>query len=108
MARKKESLEKRGDFVPFGSEQHAALLGLREATAEDAYKREDSQGREWTLMDTTVFGPQVTKEYLSEVLRQKVAELDTTPVVQSEERLEPGYAPPMIPAYRDQLEAESL
>lgn len=94
----------RPDYVEFGSEMHARLLGLREAVDEDTYKRADGDGRVWTLEDTTVFGPQVTKEYIVEVLRQKVSELDTKPVLQSTDRTKPGYAPLMLAVYKRQLE----
>ena len=84
------------DYVERGSEQHAAVLLLRPAQEGDAYVREDSQGRKWTLIDTTTFGPQATEAYIREVLRQKVAELDTPmPAVQSDDPFAPGYAPPM-------------
>jgi len=58
------------DFVPHGSEVHAAILGLRKATSDDALEREG-----WTLIDMTAFGPQATENYLREVLRQKVSTL---------------------------------
>ena len=84
------------DYVEHGSEQHAAVLLLRPAREGDAYVQEDSQGRKWTLVDTTAFGPQATEAYLREVLRQKVSELDAPmPEIQSEDPLAPGYRPPM-------------
>jgi len=58
------------DYVPHGSPDHAAILGLRKATGEDALERDG-----WTLIDMTAFGPQATEAYLREVLRQKVATL---------------------------------
>ena len=102
MAKKKSRIKvhrdgfRQTDYVEHGSEQHAAVLLLRPAREGDAYVQEDSQGRQWTLLDTTAFGPQATEAYIREVLRQKVSELDTPPsAVQSEDPFEPHYAPPM-------------
>jgi hypothetical protein len=84
------------DYVEHGSEQHAAIIGLRLAGGEDTYVREDSQGRKWTLVDVTAFGPQVTEAYIREVLRQKVSTLDAPPLeVQSDDPFAPNYAPPL-------------
>ncbi len=77
------------DFVKHGSDQHAALLGLKKAGKDDEFQIEG-----WTLIDTTMFGPQVTDRYLSEVLRQKVATLKSPPPLpQSEDPRRPNYAP---------------
>jgi len=54
------------DFIEFGSKEHADFLGLiPDKDSEFGYR----------LADTTAFGPQVTENFLREVLRQKVAEL---------------------------------
>jgi hypothetical protein len=60
--------------IEHGAAEHAALLGLRKATQEDAIQLDG-----WTLVDMTIFGPQVTDAYLREVLRQKVSELKHKP-----------------------------
>ena len=84
------------DYVEHGSEQHAAILLLRPAHEGDPYVQEDSQGRKWTLVDVTAFGPQATEAYIKEVLRQKVSALDSPiPETQSEDPFAPDYAPPM-------------
>jgi hypothetical protein len=84
------------DYVEPGSEEHAAILGLRAAQDGDAYMREDAQGRKWTLVDATAFGPQVTEAYIREVLRQKVSNLDAPQLeIQSDDPFAPGYAPPL-------------
>ena len=62
------------DFIKHGSDQHAAILGLRKATPEDAYDRDG-----WTLVDVTAFGPQASEAYIKEVLRQKVTTLKAGP-----------------------------
>jgi len=78
--------KERPDYIAHGSDKHAALLGLVK----------DEAG-EWALGDTTVFGPQVTEKYLAEVLRQKISVLSTSPpAVQSLDRRQPNYAPPMF------------
>jgi hypothetical protein len=85
------------DYVELGSEQHAATIGLVPATEQSTYKLADSKGREWTLADTTAWGPQATDTFIKEVLRQKVSTLNTAPIPpQSKDRFAPGYAPPIM------------
>lgn len=83
---------KRSDFVEHGSEQHAAIIGLRKAMDEDAFSLEG-----WTLVDQTAFGVQATEAYLREVLRQKVSVLNAgaPPKPQSKDPFETNYAPTM-------------
>jgi len=102
MARKQSTRNEVGpagntDYIAPGSDRHAAILQLKEAGEHDAYVLEDSKGKKWALVDATAFGPQVTEAYLREVLRQRVAELETahTPI-QSDDPFAPGYAPKMI------------
>lgn len=80
------------DYVPHGSDAHAALIGLRKAEEGESLQLDG-----WTLADRTAFGPQATEDYVREVLRQKVAELAAgePPAVQSDDPFEPHYAPPM-------------
>jgi hypothetical protein len=79
------------DYVEHGSDQHAALLGLRKAEEDDTLVY---QG--WTLADVTTWGPTATPLFLKNILRSKVSELTTPPpVVQSVDPMKPGYAPPM-------------
>jgi hypothetical protein len=85
------------DYVELGSDQHAAIIGLVPATERSTYTLTDKQGREWTLADTTAWGPQATETFIKEVLRQKVSTLDTDPIPpQSEDRFAPGYAPSIM------------
>jgi len=65
-----EKTKKSGDYIAHGSAEHAALLGLRKADKDDGIQHDG-----WTLVDLTMFGPQVTETYLREVIRQKVSEL---------------------------------
>ena len=80
--------------IRHGSEEHAALLELMEATEED-----DLQYEGWTLADPTKWGENATEEYLRRILRQKVRELNTPPIppseMQSKDLRAPNYAPPL-------------
>jgi hypothetical protein len=79
------------DYVKPGSDQHAALLGLRKADEDDALVCEG-----WTLADLTTWGPNATEMFLRNILRSKVSELTSPPpTVQSADPMKPGYAPPM-------------
>ena len=80
------------DYIPHGSDEHAHLIGLRKAEEGEELVVD---GR--TLADRTAWGPQATESYIKEVLRQKVAEVKAgkPPKTQSEDPLEPNYAPPM-------------
>jgi len=81
----------RRDHIEHGSEQHAAMIGLRRAGGEDTYQVDG-----WTLADITAFGPAARPEFLEQVLRQKVAVLTSpVPVLQSDDPNAPNYAPPM-------------
>ena len=81
-------LEERPDYIKHGSAEHAALLGLLPDL--------DNEGSDYKLADITAFGPQVTQTYLSEVLRQKIAELSMPmPEPQSDNPRAPHYAPTM-------------
>ena len=84
--------EEQADYVEHGSDEHAALLGLRKATEEDGEFVIDG----WALEDITTYPPSVTPEFLKRVLRQKVNELTTKmPVTQSVDPRKPHFAPVM-------------
>jgi len=87
--------EKRNpDHIAFGSDEHAAILGLKKAGKDD-----DPQQDGWALVDITAWGPQAMaddKAYLREILRQKVSNLKAKPPVpQSDDPDAPHYAPPL-------------
>lgn len=88
--------EQRPDYIEFGSEAHAALLGLKKAQKDDP---EIYVINEWTLMDiaTPLLSSRGSKEYVRELLRQKVTSLisGAPAIPQSESRLQPYYAPPL-------------
>lgn len=82
------------DYVEFGSDRHAMMLGLKEAP-----KDEELELKGWTLEDKTAWGPLAMANnmaYLREILRGKVSTLTSgpPPVPQSEDPLAPNYAPP--------------
>jgi hypothetical protein len=75
MATKRNTSERDGTrVVKHGSDEHAALLGLKKADKDDGLQIDG-----WTLVDVTAFGPQATENYIREVLRQKVSELKAGP-----------------------------
>jgi hypothetical protein len=79
------------DHVAHGSDQHAALLGLRKATEKDKFQ---SQG--WALEDVTLYGPAARDDYIQMMLEQKVSELTAPiPVPQSDDPRLPNWAPKM-------------
>ena len=79
------------DYIPHGSDRHAAHLGLVKAKEGD-----EPQQDGWTLADITMYGPSARPEYLRRVLAQYVSELTTLPPeVQSDDPRAPNYAPPM-------------
>jgi hypothetical protein len=90
MARK----EQQPDYIEFGSDQQAAILGLKKAE-----KGDDPQLDGWALVDITAWGPQAMaddKAYLREILRQKVSNLTSKPPqLQSDDPMAPHYAPPL-------------
>ncbi|NIV38677.1 MAG: hypothetical protein GWN58_57445 [Anaerolineae bacterium] len=87
--------EKNPDHIAFGSDEHAAILGLKKAGKDDDPVLDD-----WALVDITAWGPEAMaddKAYLREILRQKVSNLTSEPPkMQSDDPLEPHYAPPML------------
>ena len=88
MAKQKEFT----NYIEHGSQRHMDLLGLRKATPEDVPEYEG-----FALVDITAFGPAARPEYLKEVLRQKVTEFQTKPVMpQSEDPFGKNYAPPIF------------
>ena len=77
------------DYVKHGSDEHAALLGLKKASESD-----DPQVDGWALEDITQFGPTVTPAFLAQWLRQKVNELTMqVPEPQSTDPRAPNFAP---------------
>lgn len=89
---------KNKDYIKPGSDAHKQLLGLREATDGDEITCEGADGTVYALQDITQFGPSATRDYLHDVLRQKVRVIDAGDkpfVIQSEKPMEPGYAPPL-------------
>ncbi|NIQ90181.1 MAG: hypothetical protein GWN93_14580 [Deltaproteobacteria bacterium] len=91
MARKRK---RNPDYIAFGSDEHAAILGLKTADKDD-----DPQLDGWALVDITAWGPEALaddKAYLREILRQKVSNLTSEPPeFQSDDPLAPHYAPPL-------------
>lgn len=82
----------RADYVEHGSDDHAALLGLRKATDEDGKLVIDG----WTLEDITQYGPAASDEFLMRVLRQKINELTMEiPTYQSVDPRAPNFRPTM-------------
>lgn len=80
------------DYVARGSDEHAAMLGLRKATEIDG----EFVIEGWALDDITNFPPTATPEWLKRTLQQKVNELiSPVPVMQSSDPRKPGYAPTM-------------
>jgi hypothetical protein len=78
-------------IIKHGTDEHAALLGLRKAAPEDKLVLSG-----WTLLDMTAYGPQTTESYLTEVLRQKVSELKAGPPKHQGDPNKAGYLPPMF------------
>lgn len=68
--RRKLAPEELPDYVEFGSERHALLLGLE--------KDEDGN---WRLADITRYGPMATPQFLEATLQQKLNELNSKPSV---------------------------
>jgi hypothetical protein len=69
---------KQTDYVPFGSEQHMGLLGLRKAEkGDDPAIVHDG----FTFADVSVFGPMTSERWLRVTLVGKVNELKTRPTV---------------------------
>ena len=82
-------------YIPHGSEKHAALLGLVHVDGDETKDVPTKDG--WKLNDLTAYGVAARPEYLREVLRQKVSELNTPPpTYQSTDKRAPFYAPPMF------------
>jgi len=80
----------RPDYVPHGSAEHAAMLGLRKAEKEDTIQE---QG--WTLADMAQFPPGALPMYLQDQLKSRVRVLTTKPEV-------PANAPPLwMPSEED-------
>jgi len=85
-----EDPKERPDYVERGSDQHAALLGLKAAGGEEI----SLDG--WTFEDVTQYGPAATKDFLMATLRQKVSELTSPmPIMQSADPRRPHFAPPI-------------
>ena len=83
--------EERPDFIPHGSERHAAFLGLRKAE-----KGEELQHEGYALRDLTLFGVGVRPMFLKSILQQKVSQLLAEfPQTQSDSPMLPHFAPPM-------------
>ncbi|GAG10030.1 unnamed protein product, partial [marine sediment metagenome] len=81
--------EKQADYIAHGSDKHAGMLGLRKAKEDD---RPQTDG--WALEDIVSYGPTVSPEFLEQLLRQKVNELEMKiPKTQSRDPLAPHFAP---------------
>jgi len=79
------------DYIPHGSDAHAALLGLKKAEEHDVPQHDG-----WALQDVTQYGPAARPEFLEQVLRQKINELTISlPKMQSNDPFAPHYAPPL-------------
>jgi len=89
--------EDRPDYIPHGSSEHAAFLGLREVGEEDDVtpKAEGPDGLWYTIQDKTMFGTAVRSEFLEAYLEQRVNEL-RGPVVHPE--APPMWRPTEVPA----------
>ena len=86
-----EEPEVQADHVEHGSDNHAALLGLKKAQDYDKPKLDD-----WALEDIVSWGPTTTQEFLENTLRGKVNELSTPFLtMQSKDPLAPHFAPAM-------------
>ena len=97
------------DYVEFGSEEHANLLGLERVVngkdvPEGTAVVEDAEGRKWKLIDpaySSMFSmPQFSIEQIerthSMVLSQRVNELNSEPPkTQSKDPRKPHFAPTM-------------
>jgi len=87
------------DYVEFGSEAHARMLGLREEIASDPFKCEG-----WALEDPTQYGASAQPWYIEQKLAERVSELTTPmPVLQSEDRWADNYVPPMFDPDNDSV-----
>ncbi len=77
------------DYVEHGSDRHAGMLGLKKAKTNDKPKLDG-----WALEDIVSYGPTANKEFLEQLLRQKVNELEMKiPIPQSKDPLAPHFAP---------------
>lgn len=79
------------DYVAHGSDEHAALLGLKKAGEDDKFAVDG-----WTFEDVTAFGANARPDYIEQVLRQKVSSLRAPmPEPQSKDPKAPHFAPLM-------------
>ena len=86
-----EEPEEQADHVEHGSDNHAAMLGLKKAKD---YDKPQLDG--WALEDIVSWGPTTTQEFLENTLRGKVNELTIPfPIMQSTDPLAPNFAPAM-------------
>lgn len=69
-------MQLRKDYIAHGSDEHAALLGLKKSVKEDKF-----QHKGWTFADITQFGPTAREDYIQAQLIQRVSELNTPPEV---------------------------
>jgi len=88
---------KRLDYVPHGSAQHATLLGLTKATEAEVADAVEVTLDGWKLTDPTpLIMTDPTGRLEKIILRQMVNELTApTPEIQSDDPTKPGYAPPL-------------
>jgi len=78
------------DYIEHGSDQHAALLGLKEAEEGDSPSFDG-----WALADVTTWGPNATEMFLMNMLKSKVGELKSeSPKYQSTDQHAADYLPP--------------
>ena len=80
------------DYVAFGSDLHARLLGLRKSIEGDPFTVDG-----WALEDPTQYGASAEEWFVKQKLAERVSELTTPmPEYQSEDRWADFYVPPMF------------
>lgn len=80
------------NYIEYGSPEHLRFLGLRKATEKDKIQFDG-----YALEDITKYPSNARPDYLEEVIKQKLSEWKTKPVMpQSRDFRQPGYAPPIF------------
>lgn len=87
-----KAMPEQTDFVEPGGDNHMQLLGLRKALETDDIVHEG-----YAFEDVTQFGAVVSERFLRQTLISRVNLLRAKfPEIQSEDRMRPGYADPMV------------